>query len=125
MLSDQLQHQHLDQSGTCREAHVLKEGLQVTIGELRAETWLLPGRTFTSHDALRVFGFGSEDVWPEHRGQVLDAHPVTAGVALDLVQKPARANAEERQQTQPVAWKPVVTTVTELLLADEAEQVEV
>lgn len=46
---------------------------------------LLLGRPFTSHDALRVFGLGPEDVWPEHCRQVLDAHPVTAGVALDLV----------------------------------------
>lgn len=39
----------------------------------------------TSHDALWVFSFGSEDVWPEHSGQVLATHLVTAGVTLDVI----------------------------------------
>lgn len=47
---------------------------------------------FTSHDALWVFSFGSEDVWSKHGGQILDTHLVGAGVTVDLSQKPAQTH---------------------------------
>ena len=53
----------------------------------------------TSDDAVWIFGFGSEDVWSEHSGQILAAHLVAAGEALDLIQEPSHAHTHTHTHT--------------------------
>lgn len=55
---------------------------------------------FTSHDAFWIFSFGSKDVWSKHGRQVLDVHLITAGAALNLIQKPAHTSVPHELHKQ-------------------------